>query len=47
MSDNELFKVSDEWSSSSLIDSHKYNEWYQNSFDNNEEFWNEHGKRID
>ena len=47
MSDNELFKVSDEWSSSSLIDSHKYNEWYKNSFDNNEEFWNEHGKRID
>jgi acetyl-CoA synthetase len=47
MSDNELFKVSDKWSSSSLIDSHKYNEWYQNSFDNNEEFWNEHGKRID
>ena len=47
MSDNELFEVSDEWSSSSLIDSHKYNDWYQNSFKNNEEFWNEHGKRID
>jgi acetyl-CoA synthetase len=47
MSDNELFKVSDEWSSGSLIDSYKYNEWYQNSFDNNEEFWNKHGKRID
>ena len=47
MSDNELFKVSDEWSSSSLIDSQKYKEWYQNSFDNNEEFWKEHGRRID
>ena len=47
MSDNELFEVSDEWSSNSLIDSHKYNDWYQNSFDNNEEFWSEHGKRID
>ena len=47
MSDNELFKVSDEWSSSSLVDSQKYIDWYQNSFDNNEEFWNEHGKRID
>ena len=47
MSNNELFEVSDEWSSGSLIDSHKYNDWYQNSFDNNEEFWNEHGKRID
>ncbi|MDG2416525.1 MAG: acetate--CoA ligase [Pelagibacterales bacterium] len=46
MSDNELFKVSDEWSSSSLVDSQKYIDWYQNSFDNNEEFWNEHGKRI-
>ncbi len=47
MSDNELYEVSDEWSSSSLIDSRMYNDWYQNSFDNNEEFWNEHGKRID
>jgi acetyl-CoA synthetase len=47
MSDNELFKVSDEWSSGALIDSHKYKEWYQNSFDNNEEFWKEHGRRID
>ena len=47
MSDNELFKVSDEWSSNSLIDSQKYKEWYQNSFDNNEEFWKEHGRRID
>ena len=47
MSDNEIFKVSDEWSRDALIDSNKYNNWYQNSSDNNEEFWNEHGKRID
>ena len=47
MSNNELFEVSDEWSSGSLIDSQKYKEWYQNSFDNNEEFWKEHGRRID
>ena len=47
MSENEIFKVSSDWSNSSLIDTDKYKEWYQSSFDNNEEFWKEHGHRID
>ena len=47
MSENEIFKVSNDWSNNSLIDSDKYKEWYQSSFDNNEEFWKEHGHRID
>ena len=47
MSNNEKFEVSDDWSSSAQINSDQYNDWYERSFSNNEEFWNEHGKRID
>ena len=47
MSNNEKFEVSDDWSSSAQINSDQYNDWYEKSFNNNEEFWNEHGKRID
>ena len=47
MSENEKFEVSSEWSAEAQINSTKYNEWYENSLNNNEEFWNEHGKRID
>ena len=47
MSNNEKFEVSDDWSSSSQINSDQYNDWYEKSFSNNEEFWNEHGKRIE
>ena len=47
MSNNEKFAVSDDWSSNAQINSDKYNDWYEKSFNNNEEFWNEHGKRID
>ena len=47
MSENEKFEVSSEWSAEAQINNDKYNEWYENSLNNNEEFWNEHGKRID
>ncbi len=47
MSENEKFEVSSEWSAEAQINTDKYNEWYENSLNNNEEFWNEHGKRID
>ena len=47
MSENEKFEVSSEWSAEAQIDADKYNEWYENSLNNNEEFWSEHGKRID
>ena len=47
MSTNKVFKVNDQWSKESLINADTYQDWYQQSFDSNEEFWNEHGKRID
>ena len=47
MSENEKFEVSSEWSAKAQINNDKYNKWYDNSLSNNEEFWNEHGKRID
>ena len=47
MSENKIFKVNDQWSKESLINADTYQDWYQQSFDSNEEFWNEHGKRID
>ena len=47
MSENEKFEVSSEWSAEAQINTDKYNEWYENSLNNNEEFWSEHGKRID
>ena len=47
MSTNKVFKVNDQWSKESLINADTYQGWYQQSFDSNEEFWNEHGKRID
>ena len=47
MSENEKFEVSSEWSEEAQINNDKYNEWYKNSLSNNEEFWSEHGKRID
>ena len=47
MSENEKFEVSSEWSAEAQINTDKYNEWYENSLSNNEEFWSEHGKRID
>ena len=47
MSENEKFEVSSEWSAEAQVNSAKYNEWYENSLNNNEEFCSEHGKRID
>ena len=38
MSENEKFEVSSEWSAEAQINSDKYNEWYENSLNNNEEF---------
>ena len=47
MSDNKIFKVSSDWSSNSLVNKEKYDQWYKDSISNNESFWDEHGKRID
>ena len=38
MSENEKFEVSSEWSAEAQINTDKYNEWYENSLNNNEEF---------
>ena len=47
MSEDEKFEVSSEWSAEAQVNNDKYYEWYENSLNNNEEFWYEHGKRID
>ena len=47
MSENELFPVSAEWAKRALVDEAGYEEMYRQSVDNPEEFWGEHGKRID
>ena len=47
MSENELFPVSAEWAKRALVDEASYQEMYRQSIDNPEEFWGEHGKRID
>ena len=47
MSDNKIFKVSEEWSTNALINAKQYESDYSKSFDNNEEFWKEQGNRID
>ena len=47
MSKNELFPVSAEWAKRALVDEAGYQEMYRQSVDNPEEFWGEHGNRID
>ena len=47
MSDNKIFKVSEEWSKNTLINADQYESDYLKSFNNNEEFWKEQGNRID
>ncbi|MDC3144211.1 acetate--CoA ligase [Pelagibacteraceae bacterium] len=47
MTDNKIFKVDEKWAKNSLINAQQYEENYSKSYDKNEEFWNEEGKRID
>ena len=47
MNENKIFNVSPDWSENSLINKKKYDQWYKDSIDNNESFWDEHGKRIE
>ena len=47
MSENKIFNVSPDWSENSLINKKKYDQWYKDSINNNESFWDEHGKRIE
>ena len=47
MTEDNLIKVTDEAKRTALIDNQKYLQEYQRSIKNPEEFWAEHGKRID
>ena len=40
-------KILDEWKKNALVDKNQYESMYNESIDNNDEFWNKHGKRID
>ena len=42
-----IYPVNADFAASALVDEAKYFEMYQQSIENNEEFWAEHGKRID
>ena len=44
---NDFIKIKDEWKKNALVDQKKYEELYKYSIENNENFWNEHGKRLD
>ena len=45
MNNNSNYK-SENWSSNALIDKNEYNSMYDESVNNNEEFWAKHGNRI-
>ena len=47
MTDNKIFKVDEKWAKNSLINAQQYEDSYSKSYNKNEEFWNEQGKRID
>ena len=47
MSDNKIFKVNNELERVSKIDNKTYLDMYSRSIENPQEFWAEHGKRID
>ena len=47
MTDNKIFKVNEKWANNSLINAQQYEDSYSKSYNKNEEFWKEQGKRID
>jgi len=47
MSEAHIYPVSDEWAERAHIDSAKYKEMYQQSINDPDGFWGEHGKRVD
>ena len=44
---NDLYPIKKTWSANAMVDKVKYEEMYKDSISNNENFWSEHGKRID
>ncbi len=47
MTDTEIFPVPKEWARNAHINKEKYEQLYQESMENPEEFWGREGKRID
>ncbi len=47
MSEVHVYPVTDEWAKRAHVDRAKYEEMYQQSVDDPEGFWAEHGKRVD
>ncbi len=47
MSEEQVLPVPAEWASRALVDNDRYLEMYQQSVDDPEAFWGEHGRRID
>ena len=40
-------QISEDWKKNAIVDSEQYSSMYQDSIDNNDNFWKRHGKRID
>jgi len=47
MSDTHIHKTKPEWKENALIDAQTYEAWYQESVENPDAFWGQHGQRID
>ena len=40
-------EIKDHWKKNALVDEKKYSSMYKESLENNENFWNQQGSRID
>ncbi|GGA61008.1 acetyl-coenzyme A synthetase [Nitratireductor aestuarii] len=47
MSDTHIHRTKPEWKENALIDAQTYEAWYQESVENPDAFWGQHGQRID
>ena len=43
---NRLMEIKDHWKKNALVDEKKYLSMYKDSIENNENFWNQQGGRI-
>ena len=44
---NDIYKIKTPWSENAKVDKKEYTKMYSDSLENNDDFWNHHGKRID
>ena len=47
MSTKDFFKISEEWKKNSIVSKDQYEQIYEDSVNNNINFWKEQGERID